>query len=308
MNQLKIAVCFFGHLRTYKKCAPFLRKNLLDKYDCDLFMHTWATLDHNTKSWHTYATIGGNTKEADIIRTYREFKGLIIEEQKSLDLGVFHIKPCHNSKTTSMSIFGMDAMFHSIRASNRLREEYAAENNVKYDLVLCVRPDIWLKEPLDIGAILAVLSEEDIARGFFTFGHCTFSRLCRGFESLGGTDLLFFGTPEVISCVAKNTAKCRDRLKPNMTISYGQEYELIKLVKESGWTPYRIDLRYGNDWEIFRDAKAQGTRKQWMRIRIRRNAIRIYMLQRLTWQLLRLRFVLLGREFDFCIGATGNTI
>ena len=49
---MKIAVCFFGHLRTFKRCAPYIKKNLLNHYDCDLFMHTWSEYNHNTKTWH----------------------------------------------------------------------------------------------------------------------------------------------------------------------------------------------------------------------------------------------------------------
>lgn len=32
---MKIAVCFFGHLRTFKRCAPYIKFNLLKHYDCD---------------------------------------------------------------------------------------------------------------------------------------------------------------------------------------------------------------------------------------------------------------------------------
>ena len=52
LEKLKIAVCFFGHLRTFEKCAPKLRENMLNKYNCDIFMHTWDKLNHNTLTWH----------------------------------------------------------------------------------------------------------------------------------------------------------------------------------------------------------------------------------------------------------------
>ena len=49
-HKLKIAICFFGHLRSFKRCAPALKRCFLDKYDCDLFIHTWDMLNHNTKT------------------------------------------------------------------------------------------------------------------------------------------------------------------------------------------------------------------------------------------------------------------
>jgi hypothetical protein len=39
---MKIAVQLFGHLRTYKKCFPALKKHLLSKYDCDIFIHSFS--------------------------------------------------------------------------------------------------------------------------------------------------------------------------------------------------------------------------------------------------------------------------
>jgi len=303
LSQLKIAVCFFGHLRTYKKCAPFLRRNLLDQCDCDLFMHTWTTLDSNTKAWHNYY-INGETNETDIRHAYSEFKGLVIEEQKPQDLGTIKTKPCSNDPTSETSIFGIDAMFHSIRESNRLREEYAAQNNIRYDFVLCVRPDIWLKKPLNIANVLVSLSKEEIAHGWFAVSSY-FSPLISGFESWCACDVLFFGTPEVIDDIVKNTTHHANRFKPDTLVLNGPEYEFIKLIKERGWTPYRIDMHRGNDWEIYRPNDTK-LRKRWIRIRIRRNYVRLYLLPNYMRQLFRLYFAILNWNFDCCIGIPEN--
>jgi hypothetical protein len=302
--KLKIAVCFFGHLRTYKRCAPFLRENLLRKYDCDLFMHTWTTLDHNTETWYDHTAMKGETDRADVVRAYGEFKGLEIEEQKPLDWGVVKIKPNHNSKERQVSIFGIDAMFRSIRASNRLRGEYAAQNHVKYDLALCVRPDVWLKKPLNLESLLEALSEGDIARGFFTVAH-DFSQLVRGFENLGGNDVLFFAAPEVMDDVIKNTEGCAGWFGRDATLPYAPEHELIKLVQKRGWTPYRVNLRIGSDWDICRHVNTN-PRRHFVQIRTRKNYIHIYLLQMCMRQLLRLRFAVLNFEFDICVGAAGS--
>lgn len=42
----KIAVVLTGHLRTYKNVFFNLRKNLLDLYDCDIYISTWNDVDH----------------------------------------------------------------------------------------------------------------------------------------------------------------------------------------------------------------------------------------------------------------------
>jgi hypothetical protein len=38
---MKIAVCISGQPRAYAQGYEYLKKNLLDKYDCDIFVHTW---------------------------------------------------------------------------------------------------------------------------------------------------------------------------------------------------------------------------------------------------------------------------
>jgi hypothetical protein len=303
-TKLKIAVCFFGHLRTFKRCAPFLRENLLNKYDSDLFMHTWTTLDHNTKTWYDHSAMKGETDRASIVRAYGEFKGLEIEEQKPRDWGIIKNKPNYNSKEREVSIFGIDAMFRSMRESNRLREEYAAQNQVKYDLVLCVRPDVWLKKPLDLERLLEVLPEQDIASGFFTVAH-NFSQLVRGFENLGGNDILFFAAPEVMDDVVKNTARCVDWFKRDTTLPYAPEHEFIRLARRRRWTPYRVNLRIGRDWDICRHINTN-PRRHFVQMRIRKNYIHIYLLQMFMRQLLRLRFAVFGFEFDICVGAAEN--
>lgn len=38
---MKIAVCISGQPRSYAKGYEYLKKNLFDKHDCDVFMHSW---------------------------------------------------------------------------------------------------------------------------------------------------------------------------------------------------------------------------------------------------------------------------
>ena len=77
---MKIAVCFFGHLRTFKRCAPYIKFNLFKHYDCDLFMHTWSDYNHQTKTWHENQPIEGKVSQQEIIDTYGEFKNIIVND------------------------------------------------------------------------------------------------------------------------------------------------------------------------------------------------------------------------------------
>jgi hypothetical protein len=42
---VKLALCFSGDTRTYDKCFDSIKNNLLDKFDCDVFISTYETND-----------------------------------------------------------------------------------------------------------------------------------------------------------------------------------------------------------------------------------------------------------------------
>lgn len=42
---MKIALCFSGQPRAYKKSYEYYKKNLLDHYDVDIYIHTWTMPD-----------------------------------------------------------------------------------------------------------------------------------------------------------------------------------------------------------------------------------------------------------------------
>ena len=49
----KIALVLSGHLRTYMDTFLNLKKNLLDLYDCDIYISTWNNTDHLTDFYHS---------------------------------------------------------------------------------------------------------------------------------------------------------------------------------------------------------------------------------------------------------------
>lgn len=40
--KMKVAVCISGHPRAYAQGYEYLKRNILDKHDCEVFFHTWA--------------------------------------------------------------------------------------------------------------------------------------------------------------------------------------------------------------------------------------------------------------------------
>ena len=46
---MKIAVCISGQPRSYTKGYEYLKKNVLDQYDTDIFIHTWKNKVYGIK-------------------------------------------------------------------------------------------------------------------------------------------------------------------------------------------------------------------------------------------------------------------
>ncbi len=309
-RKLKIAICFFGHLRSYKKCAKSLKRNLLQYYDCDLFMHTWTTIDHNTQTWHNYKKEDGLTNKEKVINTYGAFKGIKIEEQRPKDLGFITIKKSNTDKETKISLFGINAVLHSMRQSLSECEEYAKINQVTYDYILFIRPDILLRKPLKIDQILQKASSNEIENGFFTFAHPIGQISDSDFKNLGGVDLCFFATPETIIDIIKNNALAISDLKPNMVIDYAPELSLIKFVKKRGFTPYRIENFIMNkDWEILRSIQVVKFRRRIISLRVRRGKIFLRIFPLMIYQILSIQFKLFGIfTIDLAIGHTSHSV
>ena len=165
---MKIAVQMFGHLRTYKKCASMLKKHLLDNYDCDVFMHTWDSVDHMTQTWHNYRIspdkkLTPSELEKEVRKSY-SITDMKMEKQIVKDLGTI------NAIGKDISLFGMKSMLHGISEATRLREKFQKQHKIKYDFVLTIRPDILLKESFEIKKFLERLTEQEIKKGYFIGG------------------------------------------------------------------------------------------------------------------------------------------
>ncbi len=273
-------------------------------------MHSWSTLDHNTQTWHTFKRIKGFTNRKDIIIAYGNLKSIEIEEQKPKDLGTIRIKGDHRDKEKRMSLFGLSSVLHSMRKSLRQCEEYAAKNKVKYDYILFVRPDIWLKKPLRIDKILKFMSPKKIANGFFTFANPRGTLPSAGFKSMNSTDLLFFATPKTISDIIKNNAIAIKHLKPNMVIDYCPEYNLIQFIEKRGFTPYRIEgFRFQQDWDILRLMKTLKFRKRFIQLRIRRNKFLLWIFPLMMRRIVSVQTNIFGVfTIDLAIGNSGRGV
>jgi len=144
---MKVAVQIFGHMRTFQKCAPILRNKILSKYDCDVFIHTWSTPYHDSNEYN-------DNFECEIRKLYNP-KKINIEKQDFYNLKGGYIvafDSCFSGY--NVPINGLKYMNYSMFQANYLRNEYQEKNNVNYDYIICIRPDIFLNENFDINCFV----------------------------------------------------------------------------------------------------------------------------------------------------------
>ena len=291
---MKIAVCFFGHLRTFKRCAPYIKFNLLKHYDCDLFMHTWSEYNHQTKTWHENKSIKGKVSQQEIIDTYGEFKRISIEDQIVEDLGDITIA-IDNKK---MSLFGLKSMYYSMQSSYNLSEQYAAENNVNYDLVVMIRPDIALASRFNIEHYISILTSDELLHAFLTISNNS-APINAGFKYLRAIDLLFIGKPQVISEIVNHTNMIVQDLSNQPIINCVPEFKFIEFISSLGINLYEIKY---DGWDLVRPLKIKDWIKQLIRIRINRRYIKIQLLRYYLINIFSVRINLFNFEINCCIG------
>jgi len=137
---MKVAVCISGCLRKFKSAYPYLKENILDKLDCDIFMSSWAGTDSN----HTGMYSDEGTSQ-EFIELYKP-KAFEFNSYSDGDPAYEKIK--NISQETTYWLHGV-AWFFNLWNCGRLKNEYAKQNNVTYDLVVITRPDCVITSSLN---------------------------------------------------------------------------------------------------------------------------------------------------------------
>lgn len=243
--EMRIAICLFGNLRTYDYCCESFRQCLSDLNDADVFIHTWNTLNHNTKTWHKNKAKNGNVEinniKDEIISAYGP-SSMLIENQCAVGSGeaIF--------MNRAISIDGIRFMIESICRSNEQRINYELKNNTKYDYILFTRPDILFRRNVVIKDILdqADQPENSIFFACNPKGHTLM------LHEMGCQDLLFFAHHSVVEKFIKNKDEFLDSFVPGQIYPFGPEYYFIRFFYKLGFAEVPLNYLYGRDFEIVR--------------------------------------------------------
>lgn len=189
---MKVALCIAGQMRGYLEAYPSVKKNIIDVFDPDIFIHTWdevgsssnihrrvlpfpmanylpRKLIHDKPYFlslftHFSAELESQSmvNEAELHKLYSP-KACIVEKSPTLeesDNFFGFTVPSQMKKKQPKSIWSRN-LYYKIYECNKLKKDFEQRNNLKYDLVIRLRPD------LSIGEIIS--SEIDKNKLYFRY-------------------------------------------------------------------------------------------------------------------------------------------
>ena len=152
---MKVAVCLSGQPRFFSQTFPYLKKNILDKFDCDVFLHAWHNPENTGSCYSGASWTNGLT---DTIKKDTDLMLLDLYQPKS-----YKIEPQYENFPTPRPIEeythniagGTSAnvifsMIYSMCESLKLREQYEIENQIEYDVVIRLRYDFVVWKNIDL--------------------------------------------------------------------------------------------------------------------------------------------------------------
>lgn len=205
---MRVAIEFYGHLRTFKKAAPSIRKYLIDQYNNpDIFIHTWDKTDHSDVVWHN---LEGQRRGNEVTKEDLEFldatyspKKILVEPQLTLaENHKYMMRMTENPTSLSM----ITNVFYTKWRANELRKEYEKSKNVQYDFVIQARLDLYFNKAFDIKKYInyrTIIHKNplniDISNKFF-FAADKWIKVhkCNDLLFAGGSDVMYFATPSTM--------------------------------------------------------------------------------------------------------------
>lgn len=134
---MKVALCFGGQPRYLHQTFGYWKNCILDRYQPDVFVHSWNTPDAET----------GRTDPTlyDQILSLYQPRSCTLESGIQIDTSIYKERIWPHRTTPH----GVLSQWYSVCHSLRQRQQYEQHNNFKYDVVVRARFD-WFLESVDL--------------------------------------------------------------------------------------------------------------------------------------------------------------
>jgi hypothetical protein len=128
---MKIAICLSGLIRNFENTFPRFKKYIMDTYEPDIFFYGYPNnngLDYCNKK---------------LIELYKPKKHIIQEYNSDLRKKICEDETKFKNTRSETKINNLISQLYNIHNCDLLRQQYEAENNFKYDIVLRCRTDVF---------------------------------------------------------------------------------------------------------------------------------------------------------------------
>lgn len=191
-NSVNIALCMSGHMRSYEIC----RKNIIDNiisplqkygFNVDMFLSSWSDIGFRED----------NMSSCDLIDNYKyDFKKINIEQNnRNFFINTYKSDEWQKYKNLSNEFTFPDAisMLYKINDSFDVMIKYSRDNNINYDIIIRIRPDIIYDLPLNINCIKDCLLNDSV---YMPFSHGKYQQVTKNIM-----DHFFFGNYDTMKYI-----------------------------------------------------------------------------------------------------------
>ncbi len=153
-NNVNIAICMSGHLRSYLLCRENIQQRIISPLKrcgihSDLFLSSWNDIGFRSDNFHT-SVVGSEFQYKSDFTKY-EF------EEPNQQYFIDHFS---TEKWREYSQFSGDktcpdavSMLYKISKVYNMAIEYAKQNGIQYDIIIRIRPDMIYQTNIDVGNI-----------------------------------------------------------------------------------------------------------------------------------------------------------
>lgn len=126
---MKVALCLSGQTRGLYKAHEYVSRNLLSRYDVDVFCHTWDT-----------------TEQIESLYKPKGF-GYSVSSEMKWDVEYRTRDPINHPARNTL------CFYYSLYCADRYRSEFERQHGIKYDVVIRSRYDYAISRPLDFNQL-----------------------------------------------------------------------------------------------------------------------------------------------------------
>jgi hypothetical protein len=227
---MKIALLLHGLTRRYDITYPFIKKNIIDKFDTDVFISCWEN-----KVEEENINKGENLPLQGLLDLYKptnfDFEVYDNEREQSFFCDEYskyfpHIETHYKNVWTRLFAF-----YYKVWKANELKKEYEKEKNFKYDVVLKLRTDIFFKDVLTQNLLNEIKNNNSV---YIPYGH-------------GGciNDLLYFANSDLMDKISKlynNLKNISKKVAPDP--SYEKHLKVWLDTENINTNHFNIDWQY----------------------------------------------------------------